>query len=248
MSTPGLPPRPRARVSARPPGYYERDQPVALRSEEARAEFITKTYLHLLGAILAFTLLEMAYFLTGLALPIAVALLGTSWLLVLGGFVVVSWLASRIAHVAASPGAQYAALGAYVVAESIIFVPLLLIAQVTVPGVIESAALVPLFGFTGLTVLVFVTRRDFSFLGGLLGWCGVVALLLIVSGVVFGFELGTFFSVAMIALAGGAILHDTSKVLHSFPEDRYVAAALELFASVALMFWYVLRFFLSRRS
>jgi FtsH-binding integral membrane protein len=248
MSTPGLPPRPRARVSARPPGYYERDQPVALRSEGARAEFITKTYLHLLGAILAFTLLELAYFLTGLAVPIAVALLGTSWLLVLGGFVVVSWLASRIAHVAASPVAQYAALGAYVVAESIIFVPLLLIAQVNVPGVIESAALVTLFGFTGLTVLVFVTRKDFSFLGGLLGWCAVVALLLIVSGVVFGFELGTFFSVAMVALAGGAILHDTSKVLHSFPEDRHVAAALQLFASVALMFWYVLRIFLSRRS
>jgi hypothetical protein len=222
---------------------------VALRSEETRAEFITKTYLHLFGAILAFTLLEMAYFLTGLAVPIALALLGTSWLLVLGGFVVVSWLATRIAHVAESPAAQYAALGAYVVAESIIFVPLLLLAQVaTEGGVIQSAAMVTLLGFTGLTVLVFLTRKDFSFLGALLGWCGVVALVLIVSGAVFGFELGTFFSVAMIALAGGAILHDTSKVLHHFPEDRYVAAALELFASVALMFWYVLRLYLSRRD
>ena len=72
--------------------------------------------------------------------------------------------------------------------------------------------------------MVFSTRKDFSFLGAILGWCGVVALLLIVSGAIFGFELGTFFSVAMIALAGGAILHDTSKVLHHFPEDRYVAA------------------------
>ena len=59
--------------------------------------------------------------------------------------------------------------------------------------------------------------------------------------------MGTFFSVAMIALAGGAVLHDTSKVLNHFPEDRYVAAALELFAGVALMFWYVLRLYLSRR-
>lgn len=249
MSTPNVPRRPVARVaSARPPGFYDRNQPVALRSEETRAEFITKTYLHLFGAILAFTLLEMAYFLTGLAVPIAMALLGTSWLLVLGGFVVVSWLATRIAHVAESPGAQYAALGAYVIAESIIFVPLLLIAQMAAPGVIQSAAMVTLFGFTGLTVVVFSTRRDFSFLGGLLGWCGIVALTLIVAGVVFGFELGTFFSVAMIALAGGAILHDTSKVLHHFPEDRYVAAALELFASVALLFWYVLRLYLSRRN
>lgn len=248
MAAPNVPSRPVARVSARPPGFYDRSQPVALRSEETRAEFITRTYLHLFGAILAFTLLETAYFVTGLAVPIAVALLGTSWLLVLGGFVVVSWLATRIAHLAESPGAQYAALGAYVIAESIIFVPLLLIAQLAAPGVIQSAAMVTLFGFTGLTVVVFSTRKDFSFLGGLLGWCGVVALTLIVAGVVFGFELGTFFSVAMIALAGGAILHDTSKVLHHFPEDRYVAAALELFASVALLFWYVLRLYLSRRT
>jgi len=247
MSTPNTPIRPGSRLNARPAGYFDRAQPVALRSEEARAAFITKTYLHLFGAVLAFTLLEMAYFVTGLALPIAMALLGTSWLLVLGGFVVVSWLATRVAHVTESPGAQYAALGAYVIAESIIFVPLLLIAQLEAPGVIQSAAMVTLLGFTGLTVVVFLTRKDFSFLGGLLGWCGVVALLLIVSGVAFGFELGTFFSVAMIALAGGAVLHDTSKVLHHYPEDRYVAAALELFASVALMFWYVLRLFLSRR-
>jgi FtsH-binding integral membrane protein len=249
VATPNLPRRPVARVaSARPPGYFERSEPVALRSEEARAEFIRRTYLHLLGAILAFTLLEMAYFLTGLAVPIAMALLGTSWLLVLGGFVVVSWLATRVAHVAESPGAQYAALAAYVIAESIIFVPLLLLAQVGAPGVIQSAAMVTLFAFTGLTVVVVSTRRDFSFLGALLGWCGVVALTLIVAGVVFGFALGTVFSVAMVALAGGAILHDTSKVLHHFPEDRYVAAALALFASVALMFWYVLRLYLARRD
>ena len=123
MSTSSVPRRPVTRLSARPPAYDRRNQPVALRSEEARAEFITKTYLHLFGAILAFTLLETAYFVTGLARPIAMALLGTSWLLVLGGFVLVSWLASRVAHVAQSPRAQYAALGAYVVAESLIFVP-----------------------------------------------------------------------------------------------------------------------------
>jgi FtsH-binding integral membrane protein len=244
--------RPASRFSPRPAGFDGggggNGQPVALRSEETRATFITRTYLHLFGAILAFTLLEMAFFTSGLALPMAQAMLGTSWLLVLGAFVVVSWLASRIAHVAESSAVQYAALAGYVVAEAIIFVPLLLIAQVAAPGVIQSAAVVTLFGFTGLTVVVFATRKDFSFLGAILGWCGVVALLLIVSGVIFGFELGTFFSVAMIALAGGAILHDTSKVLHHFPEDRYVAASLELFASVALLFWYVLRLYLSRED
>ncbi len=248
QSPPARGARPASRFSPRPAGWDGASQAVALRSEDVRAEFITRTYLHLFGAIVAFMLLETGYFKAGLALPIARALLSTSWLLVLGGFVVVSWLASRVAHAAEAQAAQYGALAAYVLAESIIFVPLLVIAQLEAPGVIESAALVTLLGFTALTVVVFSTRKDFSFLGSLLAWCGVVALLIVVAGVVFGFELGTFFSVAMIALAGGAVLHDTSKVLRHFPEDRYVAAALELFASIALMFWYVLRLYLSRRK
>ena len=93
-----------------------------------------------------------------------------------------------------------------------------------------------------------VTKRDFSFLRSLLFWGGICALVMIVAGVVFGFQLGTFFSVGMVAFAGGAILYDTSNVLHHFPEDRYVGAALQLFASVALLFWYVLTLFLRARD
>jgi FtsH-binding integral membrane protein len=215
---------------------------------EARARFITRTYLHLFGAVAAFTFLEILLFTTGVAFPIAEALIGHSWLLVLGGFMLVSWMARRVAHSNSSPAAQYAALAGYVVAEAIIFVPLLLIAQMAAPGVIESAAIVTLLGFIGLTGTAFITRRDFSFLGAILWWAGIVALLLIVGGVLFGFQLGTFFSVAMIAFAGGAILYDTSNVLHHFPEDRHVGAALELFASVALLFWYVLRLLTSLSS
>jgi hypothetical protein len=103
-------------------------------------------------------------------------------------------------------------------------------------------------GFAGLTAIAFMTRKDFSFLGGLLRWGGILALVLIAAGVIFGFNLGTFFSVAMVGFAGAAILYDTSNVLHHYPEDRYVGAALQLFASVALMFWYVLRIFISSRD
>lgn len=174
-------------------------------------------------------------------------MMSVSWLIILGGFVLVSWLASRTAHAAASKPAQYGALAAFVAAEAIIFVPLLYLAQSVAPGVIESAALVTFLGFAALTAIVFVTRKDFSFLRGLLFWAGILALGAIVGAVLFGFSLGTWFSIGMVALAGGAILYDTSNVLHHYSEDRYVAAALELFASMALMFWYVLRLFLSRR-
>ena len=111
---------------------------------------------------------------------------------------------------------------------------------------LTSAAALTLLGFTTLTFIVFMTRKDFSFLRPFLMWGGILAIGTIVLGALFGFDLGLFFSVAMIVLAGGSILYDTSNVLHHFPEDRYVAAALELFASVALMFWYVLRIFMSR--
>jgi FtsH-binding integral membrane protein len=226
---------------------YQGLSPVSDASVDVRARFITRTYNHLFAAIVAFAAIEFALFKTGVAYPLAQAMLGTSWLLVLGGFMVVSWLATHVSHSSASRGAQYAALAGFVLAEAIIFVPLLVIAEINAPGAIPSAGLVTMLGFAGLTAIAFMTRKDFSFLGGILRWSFLVAIVAIVAGVIFGFSLGTWFSVAMVGLAGAAILYDTSNVIHHYPEDRYVGAALQLFASVALMFWYVLRIFLSRR-
>ena len=222
-------------------------RPRAGAGVDTRDRFLVRTYNHLFGAILLFAGIEVALFLTGAAQVIAQAMLGTSWLLVLGGFVLVSWLASHAAHRSLSKATQYLALAGFVVAEAIIFVPLLFIANLYAPGAIQSAALVTMLGFAGLTGIAFWTRKDFSFLGGILRWGFILALVAIVAGLIFGFQLGTFFSIAMVGLAGAAILYDTSNILHRFPEDRYVAAALELFSSVAMMFWYVLRIFLSAR-
>jgi FtsH-binding integral membrane protein len=220
--------------------------PVIGASQETRALFISRTYQHLLGAILGFVLIEVFLFKSGLAERIAVTMLSWSWLLILGAFMIVGWLASHVAHRSQSLPAQYAALVGFVLAEAIIFVPMLFIANHYAPGAIKSAAVVTMIGFACLTAIVFISRKDFSFLGSILRWGFIVALVLIVAGIVFGFNLGMLFSVAMVALAGGAILYDTSNVLHHFPEDRYVGAALELFASVALLFWYVLRLFMAR--
>ena len=137
----------------------------------------------------------------------------------------------------------------FVVAEAIIFVPLLYIAQgFGRGGVIESAAFVTMVGFVGLTAIAVYSRKDFSFLGAAIKFAMLGALVAIVAGLIFGFHLGTWFSVGMVVVAGMAILYDTSNVLHHFPEDRHVGAALELFASVALLFWYVLRVVLAFTS
>ncbi len=212
-----------------------------------RAEFIARTYTHLLGAIALFLAIEVWLFESGAAETIATAMLGTNWLLVLGGFMIVSWLASSVAATALSMPLQYLALAGFVAAQAIVFVPLLYIANAAAPGAIQSAGLLTALGFAGLTAIAFITRADFSFLGALLKWAFVVALLAIVGAVLFGFELGTWFSVAMVGLAGAAILRDTANVLQRFPTDRHVAAALQLFASVALMFWYLLRIFAGSR-
>jgi hypothetical protein len=195
---------------------------------------------------LGFAAIESYLFSTGAGQQLAERMLGMNWLLILGAFMVVGWLASHVAHRVESKPLQYVALAGFVAAEAIIFVPLLYIAMLTQPAVIESAAGVTLLGTAGLTAVAFMTRKDFSFLRGLLMWGGILALVAIAGGVLFGFALGTWFSVAMIGFAGAAVLYDTSNVLHHYPEDRYVGAALELFASIALMFWYVLRLFMSR--
>ncbi|WP_437960272.1 Bax inhibitor-1 family protein [Sorangium sp. So ce119] len=228
-------------------GYGARSSAIRAGAD-SRERFLVRTYNHLFGAIALFAAIEVALFKTGAALVIARAMIGTSWLLVLGGFMLVSWLASRAAHTSMSKPVQYAALLGYVLAQAIIFVPLLFIADRVAPGAIQSAGLATMAGFAGLTAIAFVTRKDFSFLGALLRWGGICALVLIAAGALFGFELGTFFSVAMVAFAGAAILYDTSNILHHFPEDRYVGAALELFASVAMLFWYILRLFTSSRD
>jgi FtsH-binding integral membrane protein len=215
---------------------------------DSRSVFITRTYTHLVAGILGFVLVELALFESGLAGEIARFMFGFNWLLILAAFMVTGWLATRTAQTSTSIGMQYFAYAAYVVAEALIFVPLLYIADAKAPGVIDSATLVTALGAGGLMVVAHRTRKDFSFLRAILMWGGVLALVAIIGGVVFGFQLGTWFSVAMIGFAGCAVLYDTSNIINHYPEDRYVSAAMQLFASIALMFWYVLRLLMGSRS
>jgi len=219
--------------------------PVAEQSVETRSDFIWKCYAHVVGAILAFAGVEVYLFQSGIAERITAPMV-SNWWMVLGAFILGGWAASHVSHRIQSTGAQYAALAFFVVLEALIFAPMLYIAAMTQPGVIDSAAGVTLLGSAALIATAMITRRDFSFLRGLLVWGGLLAMVGIIASLIFGFELGTWFSVAMIGFAGAAVLYDTSNILHHYPQDKYVAASLQLFASIALMFWYILRLFMSR--
>jgi FtsH-binding integral membrane protein len=219
--------------------------PVAQASVEDRSEFIWRVYAHVVGAILAFAGIEAYLLQSGIAAQIAGPMIN-NWWLVLGAFILAGWGASHVAHRLESTAAQYAAFAVFIFMEAIIFAPMLLLAMAMNPGIIDSAAGVTLLGAGGLIATAMITRKDFSFLRGLLVWGGILAMVGIFSSFIFGFQMGTWFSVAMIGFAGAAVLYDTSNIMHHYPRDRHVAAAMALFASIALMFWYILRLFMSR--
>ncbi len=217
-----------------------------------RADFIAKTYAHLAGAIGVFVLLETILLnMAGVEKLVGMMMGGQySWLVVIGLFMAVSWIANSWALSAVSPGMQYAGLGLYVVAQAVIFVPLLYIAQgieaARGTSIVMPAAICTLGLFGMLTAVVFVTRKDFSFLRSILIFGGLAAMGLIVVAIIGGFALGPIFIYAMIALCCGYILYDTSNVLHHYRIGQHVAASLALFASVALLFWYILLLFMNR--
>ncbi|HEY4001232.1 MAG TPA: Bax inhibitor-1 family protein [Candidatus Xenobia bacterium] len=223
--------------------------PVESLGREAKGSFLIKTYAHLYGAVVVFAAIDYCLFVTGLAVPIARAMLSTSWLLVLGGFMILSWMARNLSRPDQPLPIQYGGLLAYVAGQALMFVPLLFIAEHFAPGAISAAIYATLIGFLALTAIVALTGQDFSFLRGALAWGGFVALGVIVCACLFHMSLGTWFDMAMIGLAGAGILYDTSKVLRNYGEEGYVSASLQLFASLALMLWYVIRLFTgSRRS
>lgn len=221
--------------------------PVSSLSVESRSEFIWKCYAHVVGAILAFAGIEAYLFSSGIADRIAIPMLN-SWMMVMIAFIAVSWGATHMAHRLESITSQYAVFGIFVVAEALIFAPMLWMAMQMDPSgsMIESAGTVTLFGCGALIATVMITRKDFSFLRGVLVWGFFLVLGLIAASWIFGWNLGTWFSVGMIGFAGVAILYDTSNIMHHYPQDKYVAASMALFASIAMMFWYILRLFMNR--
>jgi hypothetical protein len=219
--------------------------PVSQASVEDRSDFIWKCYAHVVGGILAFAAVLGYLVSSGIAIQIAPAMMN-NWLMTMGAFMLVGWGASHYAHRLVSKPAQYAAFAVLVVAEAIIFSPMIIFAYLQDPSIIDSAAGVTVLGCTGLIATAMITRKDFSFLRGMLVWGGMLALAGIVASIIFGFQMGTWFSIAMIGFAGAAVLYDTSNIMLHYPQDRYVAASMALFASIALMFWYVLRLFMSR--
>jgi FtsH-binding integral membrane protein len=220
--------------------------PIAIRAgESARAAFIRRTYGHLAGAILALIILEYGLLHLPNVSELVLGMVGSplTWLLVMGAYMGVSYLADAWARSDVSPGLQYLGLALYVAAVSVVFLPLLyLVAFIAkAPNLIANAGILTGAMFVGLTLAVFTTRRDFSFLRPILCIGSFLALGAIIAyAFIGGSAFGLVIAFGMVGLMSISILYQTSGVLHHYRTDQHVAAALALFASVATLFYYIL--------
>jgi len=222
---------------------------VATVGVNERVAFLRRTYAHLGAAILALVVVAYGFMQTDMARQFTFWAFGGSfnWLMVLGLFMVVGFITDRLARSDTSVALQYLGLAIGVAAEAVILTPLLFIAAYYVQDayIIHKAALFTLLIFAGLTATVFITRKDFSFLRGVLMIASFGALAIIIASMIFGFHLGTIFAVAMIVLMAGYILYQTSLLMAYFHPSQHVAASLMLFSTIATLFWYVLTLLMS---
>lgn len=227
------------------------NQLVAMSSEEQKASFYRKTYLHVALAVLAFVFVE-ASLIAFIPDEWILAMFSGKfvWLLIIGGMWLGSFLASKWT-MSQSRAVQYAGLAFYVLLEAIIFLPMIFIALSFAEAGMEmlfQAGLITLMLFIGLSGVALTSKRDFSFLRSIIIIGGAISIGLIIAGAIFGFDLGLWFSVGMVFLAGAAILYETNQLKNIYTPNQYVGASLQLFSSIMLMFWYVLRILMSRKD
>jgi uncharacterized protein len=181
------------------------------------------------------------------------ALSGYNWFAVIGLLMVSGWVAQWLARSDKSRAIQLVGLGVEIAAWTFLLQPILWVLFLKFQpagayAILGQATVATLVIFAGLTATVFITKKDFSFLRGVVTVGMFAALGVIVASMLFGFTLGLVFIGLMIALLSLKILYDTSLLMNYFPPTHYVSAALMLFATVATLFWYVIQLLMRLRS
>jgi FtsH-binding integral membrane protein len=229
------------------PAYASSEEQIAERSL-----FMRRVYGHLALALLAFVALE-AFMLSNDTLRNGALQLVKgrwTWLLVMLAFMGITHVANRMASSGTSQGTQYAGLGLFVVAEAVIFLPLLAIVFRNELGgsIVTKAALITGGLFIGLSTVALTTDKDLSFMQRFIKVGLWVALGIIVTSIFFGFSLGVLFMSAMILLMAGTILYQTQQIYREWPGQMYIAASLQLFSAFVTMLWYIIQLLMSLTS
>ena len=209
---------------------------VANAAVDERLVFLRKTYMLVL---------------TGLGVAAAGGYMGAQALL---PYVTQYWWAFFIAYFAGFlavramrkvPGLNYVGLFGFTFLCGLILGPLLYIAIQMAngqPTIVIQALVITGSAITGLSAYVLITKKDFSFLGGMLSMGALLLLGMIVVGFFWGsFTFHLMYSFFGAVLFCGFILYDTSRIMKTHPVDDPVGAALDLFLDFFLLFMYVLR-------
>ena len=225
--------------------------PAAFAAVTERAAFLKKVYGILLLGILGFaaTLWATANvpFANDLAMKLGGAIHGTKWGwalyigLFLGGSMLVNTLAER-------RPINVIAYAAWVVLLAFLISPIVLYVNAERGSeVITEASTLTALVFGVLTLTVFWTSKDFSFLKGILMFAGLSLFAVGIAGAIFGFSVGLWFSAAVVIVMAGYVLYDTSTILHRLPTTMAMTGAILLFTDVVLLFKHIL-ILLSRRD
>lgn len=139
-------------------------------------------------------------------------------------------------------GINLLALFGFTTLMGLLLSPLLAVLAINNPKSIVQSGVLTLGIFGGLTVYAFVSKKDFSFMKGML----TVGLTVVVLSVILNlFIASSAFSfgiaVASLLLFSGYVLYDTQQIIHRYPTNEYVAGALDLFLDVYNIFLALLR-------
>lgn len=145
------------------------------------------------------------------------------------------------------PGVNLVALFGFTTLTGVVISPLLYIVSLRNSASILEAGILTIGIFGGLTAYVFISKRDFSFMRGLLV-TGLIVVIL--AGVlnIFIASSALYFAgaVAALLLFSGFVLYDTSNIIRRYPTNEYVAGALALYLDAFNIFLALLRILNSR--
>jgi FtsH-binding integral membrane protein len=218
--------------------------PAAFAAVSERAAFLKKVYGILFLGVLGFAATLWAAGnvapVTAVAVRVGETIYGSrwGWLIYMGIFIGGSMAVHAVAE---RRPLNAIAFAAWVVVLGLLIAPLVLwISAARGPEIVSQASGITALVFGGLTLFVFWTGKDFSWLRGILWLLGTSLLVVALIGWIGGFSIGLWFSWAIVVLMAGYILYDTSQVLHRLPTTMAMSGAIMLFTDVVLMFKHVL--------
>jgi modulator of FtsH protease len=145
-------------------------------------------------------------------------------------------------------GLNLLALFGFTTLTGVVISPLIAVILRINPGSILAAGVLTVGIFGGLTAYVFISKKDFSFLRGMV-WTGLIVVIL--AGVLNLFlassALGFAVAAATLLLFSGFVLYDTSNIIRRYPVNEYVAGALSLYLDAFNIFLALLRILNSGR-